>query len=146
MGGSFYLQSKVSNGYGQKYSHFKTHLFVCFLCLSDESALKMQLRHHFPLLLCCTGGASQGASRGGIIYSEWKSRKAEDTRNMKYEMITAPSLSFPSLCKLCPNKSIFPFFKKNPDFVTFFFKFHQVRALFLLGMLEALCKMTQVGG
>lgn len=29
---------------------------------------------------------------------------------MKYEFITAPSLSFPNLCKLCPNK-VFPFFK-----------------------------------
>lgn len=28
---------------------------------------------------------------------------------MKYEMITAPSLPFPNLCKLYPNKSILPF-------------------------------------
>lgn len=39
---------------------------------------------------------------------------------MKYEMITAPSLPFPNLCKLYPNKSILPFL--NADFFLSHFK------------------------
>lgn len=92
-------------------------------------------RHHFPLLLCCTGGASQGAFRGGIRYSERTSKNAEDARDMKYEKITAPLLSYPDLCKLCPNKNISPIFLKKQQkkllSSSLFINFYQAGAVFL---------------